>query len=137
MDYDTYKKNYFVDPPPVSRYNFTGNFGITLFYEDYESAIAYYEQVLGPPAYVEGKGTRGWRIGDGWLTLLWGKAGNPCNVEVTFVVATPQEAKSLQSAFIEAGGKGEHPSDQLMYEPIRYCPVTDPFGVDLLIISPL
>ena len=137
MDYETYRKNYFVDPPPESRYRFTGHFGVTLFYEDYESAIVYYEQVLGPPAYVEGKGTRGWRIGDGWLTLLWGTVGNPCNVEVTFVIATPQEAESMQSAFIEAGGKGESPSDQLMYQPIRYCAVVDPFGVDLLIVSPL
>jgi hypothetical protein len=24
----------------------------------------------------------------------------------------------------------------LMYEPVRYCPVRDPFGTDLLIISP-
>jgi len=137
MDYETYQDKYFTDPHPNQRYNFNGAFGITLFYEDYEAAIVYYEQVLGSPAYVEGKVTRGWQIGDGWLTLLWGKSGNPLNVEVTFMVETPEEAEALQGTFIEAGGKGESPSDQLMYIPIRYCAVTDPFGTALLIISPL
>ena len=135
MGYETYRKKYFTDPPPEPRYNFTGSFGVTLFYQDYDAAIVYYEQVLGPPAYVEEKGTRGWRIGKGWLTLLWGQSGNPRNVEITFLVATPEEAESLQRAFIGAGGQGEPPSDQLMYEPIRYCAVTDPFGTELLIIS--
>jgi hypothetical protein len=137
MDYETYRQNYFVDPPPKSRYAFRGTFGVTLFYEDFQAAVDYYERVLGPPAYVEGKGTRGWRIGEGWLTLLWGRSGNPQNVETTFVVSTPAEAEALQQAFIEAGGQGPIPSDELMYEPIRSCAVTDPFGVSLLIVSPL
>jgi len=137
MDYHTYRKNYFVDPPPEPRYNFSGNFGVTLFYEDYKAAIAYYERVLGTPTYMEGEGTRGWRIGNGWLTLLWGKSENPNNVEVTFVVSTPTEAEALQQAFVDAGGQGEEPSNQMMYEPIRYWALTDPFGVALLIISPL
>jgi hypothetical protein len=137
MDYKTYRQNYFVDPSPKPRYQFNGTFGVTLFFEDFTAAVAYYKQVLGPPAYVEGTGTRGWRVGDGWLTLLRGKSGNPQNVEITFVVETPAEAEALQAAFIEAGGKGESPSNQLMYEPIRFCPVTDPFGTALLVISPL
>jgi hypothetical protein len=137
MDYQIYRKTYFTDPPPQPRYNFTGAFGSTLYYEDYQDALVYYTQVLGPPDYVEGAGTRGWRMGEGWLTLLQGKSGNPKNVEITFVVDTPAQAEALQQAFIEAGGEGEPPSDQLMYEPIRYCPVTDPFGVALLVISPL
>ena len=137
MDYKTYQKNYFAHPAPQPRYNFSGDFGVTLFYRDYGAAIAYYEQVLGPPAYLEGDGTRGWRIGGGWLTLLQGKSGNPKNIEITFVLSTPDEAEALQQAFIEAGGTGQPPSDELMYKPIRYCAVTDPFGVDLLIISPL
>ena len=137
MDYETYQKNYFTDPAPQPRYNFRGDFGVTLFYQDYEAAIAYYERVLGPPAYVEGQGTRGWRIGKGWLTLLKGTSGNPCNLEITFLVSSPGEAETLQQAFVEAGGAGPAPSDELMYEPIRYCAVTDPFGVNLLIISPL
>jgi uncharacterized glyoxalase superfamily protein PhnB len=137
MDYETYKKKFYADPSPKPRYNFTGAFGSTLFYEDYQAAITYYEKVLGPPAYIEGEGTRGWRIGGGWLTLFQGKSRNPTNVEITFVVATPEEAEALQHAFIEAGGEGSAPSDELMYEPIRFCAVTDPFGVGLLVISPL
>jgi len=137
MDYETYRKNYFADPAPEPRYNFVGDFGITLFYQDYAAAIAYYECVLGPAAYAEGEGTRGWRVGQGWLTLLKGKSGNPRNLEITFIVSSSAEAEMLQNAFIEAGGSGSVPSDELIYEPIRYCAVTDPFGVDLLIISPL
>ena len=137
MDYKTYQKNYFTNPPPQPRYNFRGSFGMTLFYQDYQAAVAYYERVLGPPAYVEGAGTRGWQIGDGWLTLLQGQSGNPTNLEVTFVIATPAEAEALQQACIDAGGQGPPPSDELMYAPIRYCAVVDPFGVGLLIISPL
>ena len=102
----------------------------------FDQAVSYYAQVLGPPAYVEGAGTRGWPIGSGWLTLLRGTSGNPRNVEVTFRVETVQEAERLQRAFIEAGGTGQEPSDQLMYEPVRFCPVRDPFGTDLLVISP-
>jgi hypothetical protein len=137
MDYESYQKKYFTDPPPAARFEFRGDFGVTLFYEDYQPAVAYYEQVLGSPAYVEGAGTRGWRISNGWLTLLQGQAGNPRNLEVTFVVSTPAQAETLQQALIDAGGQGEAPSDQLMYEPIRYRPVVDPLGVSLLVISPL
>jgi hypothetical protein len=137
MGYETYRKKYFTDPSPEPRYNFTGSFGVTLFYQDYDAAIVYYEQVLGPPAYVEGDGTRGWQIGRGWLTLLKGKSGNPRNLEITFVMSSPAQAEALQRALIEAGGTSSDPTDELMYEPIRYCSVTDPFGVDLLVISPI
>ena len=92
---------------------------------------------MGPLYYIEGTGTRGWRIGAGWLTLFQGKSGAPQNIEVTFVMETPEQAEALQSAFIQAGGEGYPPSDELMYEPIRFCAVTDPFGTALLIISPL
>ena len=137
MNYEDYRNAYFVAPAPEPRYRFEGSFGVTLYYEDYDAAVGYYRQVLGPPAYVEGAGTRGWPIGSGWLTLLRGSSGNPRNVEVTFQVKTPAEAERLQHAFIEAGGEGPAPTDQLMYEPIRYCPVCDPFGTELLIISRL
>ncbi len=137
MDFETYKQNFYTDPSPEPRYNFTGAFGVALFYENYEEVIAYYSQVLGPPAYMEGTGTRGWHIGMGWLTLFKAKAGTPSNVEITLEVETPQDAEALQRAFIEAGGRGDDPSDQLMYVPIRYCPVTDPFGTEIIVISPL
>jgi hypothetical protein len=58
-------------------------------------------------------------------------------VEITLSMLAPQQAKKLHQAFIDAGGQGESPSDQLMYQPIRYCPATDPFGTRILIINPL
>lgn len=137
MNYQEYRNAYFTEPLPKPRYHFSGSFGVTLYFEEFDAAVGYYQQVLGPPAYVEGEGTRGWSIGSGWLTLLRGKSGAPQNVEVTFRLETPEEAERLQRAFIEAGGEGPAPSDQLMYEPIRSCPVRDPFGTELLIISPL
>ena len=137
MDYESYRAKFFVEPPPNPRFEFLGLYGTTLYFNEYEAAITYYTDVLGPPVYVEGEGTRGWRIGDTWLTLLKGKSGNPQNVELNFVMETPQEADRLQATFIAAGGKGEPPSDQLMYEPVRFCPVQDPFGTNILIICPL
>ena len=137
MDFEAYQKKFYSDPPPEPHYNFSGAFGVALFYEKYNDVVSYYTQVLGRPAYVEGDGTRGWRIGKGWLTLFKANAGTPSNVEITFEVETPDEAEALQRAFIKAGGQGDDPSDQLMYIPIRYCPVTDPFGTEIIIISPL
>jgi len=137
MDYESYRKSNFADPRPIPRFEFTGIFGITLYFEEFERAVDYYSRVLGPPAYVEGEGTRGWAIGSGWLTLLRGGKGSPRNTEVTFVMQTPEQADRLQAAFVAAGGEGSEPTDTLMYEPVRYCPVQDPFGTDLLVISPM
>ncbi len=137
MNYEEYKKAHIVDPSPTPRYRFSDSFSVALFFEDYEAAVAYYTEVLGPPGYVEGEWTRGWNIHKGWLTLLKGKEGGPKNVEVIFEVATTEEAEKMQAAFIAAGGRGDAPSDQLMYRPIRYCPVTDPFGTEILVISAL
>jgi hypothetical protein len=135
MDYEAYKEKYFVRPQPESGFGYQGVNGATLFFQDYESAIAYYTNVLGPPAYKEGEYTHGWRLGGDWLTLFPSKSGNPTNMEITIRMETPQEAERLQQAFIDAGGEGEPPSDQLMYDPIRYCFVTDPFGTRILITS--
>lgn len=135
MDYKTYRRKYYTDPPPESRYQYAGLCGATLFFEDYEAAVAYYQDVLGPPAYIEGESTKGWRIADTWLTLLRGVSGSPKNVEIQIVMDSPGEAERLQRAFIDAGGEGTAPSDQLMYEPIRMCPVVDPFGTNILIYS--
>ena len=137
MDYESYREKFFAKPTPEPRFKFRGLHGMTLYFSDYEAAVAYYTRVLGPPAYVEGQGTRGWRLGNTWLTLLMGKSGNPQNMELIIVMETSQEADRLQAAFIEAGGVGEPPSDQLMYEPVRFCPLQDPFGTDILIICPL
>lgn len=137
MDYETYRANYLVDPPPKQRFEFAGGVWATLYFEDYEEAIHYYTEVLGPPGYVEGEGTRGWRLGQAWLTLLKGNSGNPQNVELNFVMGTPAEAERLQAAFVAAGGGGAEATDELMYVPVRMCPVVDPFGTDIIVTSEL
>lgn len=119
------------------RFRFRTAGGPVLYFADFEAAVAFYTRVLGGPGYAEGSGTRGWAIGDAFLTLLRGGDGSPRNTEIGLVMETPEEADRLQEAFIAAGGKGPAPSDQVMYEPIRYCPVTDPFGTELLIYAPL
>jgi len=136
MDFDTYRKRFFVNPLPPQRFRFAGLHGLTLYFSDYAAAVAYYHQVLGAPAYMEGENTRGWQIGDTWLTLLKGNTGNPQNVEVMLVMQTPSEVERLKDAFVEAGGTGDAPSNQLMYEPVRSCSVRDPFGTNILIICP-
>ncbi len=136
MDFEAYRKANFIDPPPEQRYRFSGSFGTTLYYEDYEAAVSFYTRVLGRPHYVEGEWTRGWPVGTGWLTLLKGKQGSPQNIEVTFELATTAEAEALQKDFIAAGAKGYPPADQLMYRPVRACPVVDPFGLEIMIIAP-
>ena len=137
MDFNAYRRSFFVDPPPEQRFRFRGSFGATMYFEDYRAAIGFYEKVLGPPSYVEGEGTRGWPIAGGWLTLLQGREGNPRNAEITLEVESPEEAEALQRDFILAGAKGQAPSNQLMYRPVRHCPVKDPFGLEILIIAPL
>lgn len=137
MDYDEYRRAHFVQPAPGQRFQFGGSFGTTVYYEDYQDAVAFYTRVLGPPSYVEGESTKGWPIGDGWLTLLRGKKGNPRNIEITLELASIEEAEALQGEFISAGAKGHPPSDQLMYRPVRACPVVDPFGMEIMIIASL
>jgi hypothetical protein len=137
MDYDEHGAAFMTKPVPEPRYRFTGSFGAALYFADFNAASAYYRTVLGKPAYVEGKGTLGWRIGKGWLTLLEGGTGAPSNIEVILEVASAHEAEELHRSFIEAGGNGPEPSDQLMYRPVKYCAVRDPFGTQLLITAPL
>ena len=134
MNYEEYKDKYFAKPQPAPKFEYVGLNGTALFFENYTAALEYYTIVLGPPAYSEGESTRGWRIGNSWLTLFPSKTGNPKNTEVSFVMKTPAEAERLQRAFIDAGGTGIHPSDQLMYAPVRMCPVTDPFGTEIIVI---
>jgi hypothetical protein len=56
MDYKSYRQKYFADPAPPPRYRFQGSFGMTLYYQDFASAVAYYGMVLGAPGYLEGDG---------------------------------------------------------------------------------
>jgi catechol 2,3-dioxygenase-like lactoylglutathione lyase family enzyme len=49
---------------------------VSLYYEDFQGAIAFYEKVFGPPENVdEGGKIYGWRMGSTWLTLFPGKVG--------------------------------------------------------------
>ncbi len=137
MDYDSYREQFFVHPAPSPRFAFVGLRDVAQFYGDYDGAVNFYSNVLGPPAYVEGDDTRGWELGDSWLTLLRGKAGAPTNSEIIIRMQSVEEANRLHAAFLAAGATGEPPSDQLMYRPVRFCPVTDPFGGGLVLIAPL
>ena len=137
MDYEAYRKRYFIDPAPQQRFNFKGLLGATLYYQDYQEALAFYTKVLGPPAYVEDENTHGWQVGETWLTLFPSKNGNPQNVEVPLYVDSPEEVDRLYQAFIASGAKGEPPDNNLMYEPVQICILTDPFGVSILIACSL
>ncbi|MCB2223510.1 MAG: hypothetical protein KQH83_04970 [Actinobacteria bacterium] len=137
MDYDEYRARFYADPAPEPRFGFAGAGGPVLFVAPYAEAVAFYTRVLGPPGYVEGDTTRGWRIGSAWLTLFPAREGAPSNTEIGIVMETPGEADRLHAAFLAAGATGEAPTDQLMYEPIRSCPLIDPFGTRLLVYAPL
>lgn len=135
MDYESYKKAYFTDPIPQPRFGFIGLYGFALYIKDYQAALKYYTDVLGPPAYVEDKSTHGWQIGNAWLTLFPSNDNDPQNMEIHILMESAPEAERLHKAFIDAGGKGDPPSDQLMYEPFRFCFLKDPFNTSILILS--
>ena len=135
--YETYRQAFFVDPAPEPRFSHSGIFGISLFFEPYHEAVAFYTRLLGPPAYVEGEYTRGWRIAGSWLTLLPAREGNPGNTEITLLVDSTAKVDRLGQAFVDAGGEAEEAFDDLMYEPLHLCPVADPFGTAFLIVARL
>jgi hypothetical protein len=138
MDYKAYLNAYFVDPTPVTRFPIAGLNGVSLYIQDYDRAVTFYREVLGPPAYVEGQWTHGWSIGKDWLTLFPSKHGGPINMDMTIEMATAEAVAELYQALIDAGAQPEHaPSDQLMYRPVRYASVTDPFGTVIVIVSRL
>lgn len=117
---------------------------VSLYYEDFQGAIAFYEKVFGPPEIVdEGGEIYGWHMGSTWLTLFPGKEGthqgsNPRNTEFAVQVSAPQEVDILYQALIEAGAKkGWDPKDTTMYEEMRFCYVDDPFGVRIDVYCPL
>ncbi len=91
MDYESYRQKYFAKPAPDPRFEFRGLYGTTLYFSDYEDAVDFYTRVLGDPAYVEGQGTRGWQLGNTWLTLLKGKSGNPKNLELNTSCGPPKK----------------------------------------------
>lgn len=104
MDYRAYREAFFTDPAPGQRRDFEGAFGFTMFFDDYEEAVAFYSQVLSSPTYVEGENTRGWKLGDIWLTLLRAVEGNPRNAEIQLAMSSEEDSGRLQKAFL--GGTG-------------------------------
>lgn len=129
MDYQEYRRKNFTDPQPQQRYKTRGIHGATLYYQDYQAALHFFKEVFGPPAYVEGQYTHGWRIGDSWLTVFPAKQGNPQNLEVPIYLQAADEVDRLYAAFVAAGAQGTEPQETLMYLPVRIALVTDPFGV--------
>lgn len=53
------------------------------------------------------------------------------------VMNTPPEVDRLTDVMVKAGGASEGASDQIMYQPVRYAVVRDPFGTLINITSPL
>jgi uncharacterized glyoxalase superfamily protein PhnB len=138
MTHDEYRKAYLADPLPVERFR-AGFKGAVLYFRDYSRAVDYYTAVFGPPAYTEGEGTRGWFLGGTTLTLLAGgrgSSGGPENTELVIEADRPEEVDRIQAAFIAAGGHGQQSEDTLMYWPVRYASVTDPFGTTITITAP-
>ena len=128
----------------MSKFNIVGLSYVTLYPADHSAALTYYTQVLGPMDRNDPEdGVWGWRMGSTWLTVFPGNfgtnpAGNPQNVEFAIQVATPDEVDKLYAAFVEAGVTASQPPlDTIMYEPMRYAYVDDPFGVRIDIYCPV
>jgi hypothetical protein len=102
QDYETYRKQYFTHPAPPPRYDYAGLFGMTLYFSEYPAAVAYYQSVLGPPAYVEGDHTRGWKIGPTWLTFARHAAARSTPNHNRH--ANPEQAERLQTTIAAGGG---------------------------------
>ena len=137
MDYKSYRDNYYTDPQPEPRFDLFGVRGATLYYKDYGAAVDFYTRVFGPPGYVEGEFTRGWRLGNTWLTLFRAKSGSPVNAEVPLYCTSRAAVDALYEALIAAGAKGEPPAENLMYRPVYMAIVTDPFGVTIDVVCEL
>lgn len=135
MDFEEYRAKYYTDPPPKQRFAFAGVGGAILYYQNYAAALAFFRQVFGEPAYIEGQHTHGWQLGESWLTVFPAKEGNPTNLEIPIYLQNPAEVDALYAAFIEAGATGEPPQDTLMYAPVRMTVMTDPFGVMFTLVG--
>ncbi len=110
------------------RFNIVDLNYVSLYYEDFKEAIAFFKAVFGPPENVDEDGAiYGWRMGATWLTLFPSKEGthkgsNPRNTEFAVQVSAPQEVDILYQTLIEAGAKkGWDIEDTAMYEEMRFC----------------
>jgi catechol 2,3-dioxygenase-like lactoylglutathione lyase family enzyme len=134
MDFETYRRSYFKDPEPEPTFPFVGLAGFAIYLPEFDEALRFYTEVLGPPAYREGEHTRGWRLGSAWLTLFPGD-GPPAQMEVHIRLSNPAEVDRLHDAFLAAGATGQPPSDEMMYDPVRFGFLTDPFGTNLVLLA--
>jgi len=128
----------------VDQYGVVGLAYVSLYYESFEEAIAFYTRVFGEPMNVDSPAAIfGWKLGTTWLTLFPSRDGtrpgvNPCNTEYAIQVATPEEVDALLTALVQAGATpGWSAEDTWMYEPMRYGYVDDPFGVRIDVYCPL
>jgi PAS domain-containing protein len=145
MTFEEYRSAYYRDEP--LQYAFSRGFSAALYVSEYPRAVEFYSAALGQPQYVEGEHTRGWSIGGSWLTLFPADAltdtaaadGTAAisNCELQFHLDSPDEARRLRRAFMEAGAQTPEPTEELMYVPVLFCPVRDPFGNQLLITAEL
>lgn len=117
---------------------------VSLYYRDFEEAVAFYTRVFGEPLNVNASGKiYGWQLGATWLTLFPSSEGtrpdtNPCNTEFAVQVAAPEQVDVLTQVLIDAGATpGWAAEDTEMYDPMRFAYVEDPFGVRIDIYCPL
>ena len=134
MNFAEYKKKFYADPQPESRFAFRGIQGASIHYQDYSAALDFLRRVYGPPSYIEGEFTHGWKLGDTWLSIFPSEDGNATNMEVPVYLESARDVDKLYQAFLEAGAEGEPPENTLMYEPVRIAFVKDPFGVAWMLV---
>jgi hypothetical protein len=92
----------------------------TIFADDYAGGLAFYTRVFGPPEYSENDLTVGWRLGSTWLTLMPSTSSYPTGVEFAIEVSTPEQVERLQAEMLAAGASGPAPTDEWMYETMRW-----------------
>ncbi len=116
----------------------------TIYVKDFGAAVAFYSTVFGKPEYSEDDGRiLGWPMGQTYLTLMTSDQGperdkNPRNAEFAIQVAQPEEVDRLHQTLVEAGATDFWDArDTVMYVPMRYAVVDDPFGVRIDIYCPL
>jgi len=134
MDLAEYKEKFFTDPQPESRYDYRGILGASIHYKDRAAALEFLQRVFGPPAYVEGKDTHGWKLGESWLSVFPSDVGTATNMDIPLYLQSAEEVDKLYRAFIEAGAEGEPPKNNLMYEQVRIAFLRDPFGVAWILL---
>ena len=117
---------------------------VSLYVRDFEAAARFYRRVFGEPGDREDGGRQlGWRMGATWLTLFPGGVSgqpdaNPRNAEFAVQVAAPEEVDALHAALLAAGATTMTvPCDTVMYQPMRFACVDDPFGTRIDVYCPL